>query len=57
MLRLFGTPDFQDAPVPLERSTVLVAILVLADDWVSRESLMALLWAGAPLEVTQVRLR
>ena len=57
MLRLLGTPDFQGAPIPLERSTVLVAILVLAGDWVSRESLMALLWSDAPLEVTQVRLR
>ncbi len=43
--------------MPLEKATVLIAILAVSDDWLSREQVMALLWSEADLETTQRRLR
>jgi DNA-binding SARP family transcriptional activator len=57
MLHLLGQPHHNGGSIPLERTTLLVTMLACAGDWQNRESLMALLWADAPPELAQTRLR
>ena len=56
-----GTPTLRHAgasrPLPAERLTQLLAVLVLRQGWVTRESLLALLWPEFPAAAARRNLR
>ncbi len=45
VIRLLGTPTYQDKPLTLERTLYMVAMLACQNDWVTRDEIMLLLWA------------